>query len=178
MVNACVSNIRFISHMSPTCSLGPLGADVLKVSDVSRAANVSSIQTYVINNDRVIFIRRRPLARIPKGPSLKVVRCSVCSRALQDNCLFCSLQCKLDATDAGRQHFLAALPCIGCSGCTTQPWIRCIQTWAVPLEVFKAYPLGTLQSYLPGTFTAIKTLLRATSGHTYNAQQKQPPTLP
>ncbi|KAK9843897.1 hypothetical protein WJX84_006194 [Apatococcus fuscideae] len=75
--------------------------DVLKVSDCCQAANVSSIQTYIINADRVIFIRRRPLARVPKGPSLKVVRCSVCSRALQDSCLFCSLQCKLDATDAG-----------------------------------------------------------------------------
>lgn len=70
--------------------------DVVKVGDVSRLADISGIQSYVINGSKVLFLRRRPQPRPPKG-AVGASQCAVCSRHLQDISLFCSLQCKLDA---------------------------------------------------------------------------------
>lgn len=69
--------------------------DVVKVADISRMADISSIQSYVINGSKVLFLRRRPQPRPPKG-AMGASQCSVCSRHLQDVSAYCSLQCKLD----------------------------------------------------------------------------------
>ncbi|KAK9818149.1 hypothetical protein WJX72_007831 [[Myrmecia] bisecta] len=69
--------------------------DVLKTQDISRLVDISGVQTYVINQSRVIFIKRRPQPRPVKGaPGMS--QCTMCARHLQDVNLFCSLQCKLD----------------------------------------------------------------------------------
>jgi hypothetical protein len=57
---------------------------------------------YTINSSKVIFLRRRPQPRPPKG-AVGASLCSVCSRHLQDVSQFCSLQCKLDCL-AGVKH--------------------------------------------------------------------------
>lgn len=57
---------------------------------------------YTINSSKVIFLRRRPQPRPPKG-AVGASLCSVCSRHLQDVSQFCSLQCKLDSM-AGVKH--------------------------------------------------------------------------
>lgn len=76
--------------------------DVVKVQDISRFADISGVQGYTINSSKVIFLRRRPQPRPPKG-AVGASLCTVCSRHLQDVSLFCSLQCKLDAA-AGVKH--------------------------------------------------------------------------
>ena len=57
---------------------------------------------YTINSSKVIFLRRRPQLRPPKG-AVGASLCTVCSRHLQDVSLYCSLQCKLDCL-AGVRH--------------------------------------------------------------------------
>jgi hypothetical protein len=70
--------------------------DVVKVCDITRLADTSGIQSYVINGSKVLFLRRRPQPRPPKG-AVGASQCVVCSRHLQDISLYCSLQCKLDS---------------------------------------------------------------------------------
>lgn len=72
---------------------------MVKVVDFVKLADIANIQSYVINGSKVIFLRRRPQPRPPKG-AVGASQCVVCSRHLQDVNLFCSLQCKMDS-DAG-----------------------------------------------------------------------------
>lgn len=76
--------------------------DVVKMADISRLADISGIQAYVINGSKVVFLRRRPQPRPPKG-AVGASQCVICSRHLQDVSSFCSLQCKIDS-DAGITH--------------------------------------------------------------------------
>ncbi|EFN59650.1 hypothetical protein CHLNCDRAFT_29200 [Chlorella variabilis] len=69
--------------------------DVVKMADISRYADIGGIQGYTINSSKVIFLRRRPQPRPPKG-AVGASLCTVCSRHLQDVSHYCSLQCKLD----------------------------------------------------------------------------------
>ena len=62
----------------------------------------STAAGYTINSSKVIFLRRRPQPRPPKG-AVGASLCTVCSRHLQDVSRFCSLQCKLDS-QAGVTH--------------------------------------------------------------------------
>lgn len=79
------------------------------MADVSRLADISGIQSYVINGSKVLFLRRRPQPRPPKG-AVGASQCTICSRHLQDVNLYCSLQCKLDS-NAGIKHVsLRAIP--------------------------------------------------------------------
>lgn len=64
-----------------------------------RMAEISHIQSYVINGSKVLFLRRRPQPRPPKG-AVGASQCAVCARHLQDVNLYCSLQCKMDG-DSG-----------------------------------------------------------------------------
>lgn len=76
--------------------------DVVKVADMARLADISGIQSYVINGSKVLFLRRRPQPRPPKG-AIGASLCTICSRHLQDVSLYCSIQCKLDS-QAGVKH--------------------------------------------------------------------------
>lgn len=76
--------------------------DVVKVGDMGRLADISGIQSYVINGSKVLFLKRRPQPRPPKG-AVGASMCTVCTRHLQDVSLYCSIQCKLDS-HAGVKH--------------------------------------------------------------------------
>ncbi|KAI4978323.1 hypothetical protein ZWY2020_014877 [Hordeum vulgare] len=72
--------------------------EVIRVAELKAVADVSLVQTYVINYDRVVFLNRRPQA--PQH-GVKCVgpagACRECGRGLVDaNFRFCSLGCKLD----------------------------------------------------------------------------------
>jgi hypothetical protein len=69
--------------------------DVVKVVDIMKVVNISQVQSYVINGSKVLFLRRRPQPRPPKG-AVGASQCVVCARHLQDVNLYCSLQCRLD----------------------------------------------------------------------------------
>jgi hypothetical protein len=73
--------------------------EVIKAADVSRMADVSGIQHYVINGAKVLFLRPRPQPRPPKGV-VAPARCSVDGRQLMDaHSSYCSLRCKLEVED-------------------------------------------------------------------------------
>jgi hypothetical protein len=84
--------------------------DVVKVADVARVADVGGVQPYVINGSKVLFLRRRPQPRPPKGAA-GASQCAACARHLQDVSRFCSLECKLDGgAAAGDEGAVAAKP--------------------------------------------------------------------
>eukprot|EP00775_Hariotina_reticulata_P005363 gene5363-5598_t len=73
--------------------------EVVKAADVSRIADVSGIQHYVINGAKVLFLRPRPQPRPPKGV-VAPARCAVDGRQLMDaHSSYCSLRCKLEVED-------------------------------------------------------------------------------
>eukprot|EP00878_Enallax_costatus_P000886 GHUV01001013.1.p1 GENE.GHUV01001013.1~~GHUV01001013.1.p1 ORF type:complete len:557 (+),score=197.92 GHUV01001013.1:301-1971(+) len=73
--------------------------EVVKAADISRLADVSGIQHYVINGAKVLFLRPRPQPRPPKGV-VAPARCSVDGRQLMDaHSSYCSLRCKLEVED-------------------------------------------------------------------------------
>ena len=69
--------------------------DVIKVADMVKLADIANIQAYVINGSKVVFLRRRPQPRPPKG-AVGASQCILCARHLQDVSLYCSVQCKMD----------------------------------------------------------------------------------
>ena len=100
----------FLRFLTPFCFSLPKSMqvrrssyhDVVKVADMGRLADISGIQSYVINGSKVLFLRRRPQPRPPKG-AVGASMCTVCTRHLQDVSLYCSIQCKLDS-HAGVKH--------------------------------------------------------------------------
>lgn len=66
--------------------------DVVRVSEIQRVLDLNSIQSYIINSARVIFINGRPQLRQGKGVTNN---CEICDRSLLDAFRFCSLGCKL-----------------------------------------------------------------------------------
>ncbi|XP_078440471.1 PLATZ transcription factor family protein [Wolffia australiana] len=79
--------------------------DVVRVSEVQKAVDVSGVQTYVINSARVVFLNERPqpkttaaTATAGGGAAAKSAAhlCEICSRTLLDPFRFCSLGCKLE----------------------------------------------------------------------------------
>ncbi|KAL6774361.1 hypothetical protein ACKKBG_A24710 [Auxenochlorella protothecoides x Auxenochlorella symbiontica] len=77
--------------------------DVVKVAEISRHMDLGEIQLYIINGAKVVFLRRRPQPKAPRGTSSNYT-CLMCSRHLQDNNMFCSLQCKLDTQAPNLEH--------------------------------------------------------------------------
>jgi hypothetical protein len=55
---------------------------VVKVGDIARLADIAGLQSYVINGSKVVFLRRRPQPRPPKG-AVGASQCVVCTRHLQ-----------------------------------------------------------------------------------------------
>ena len=74
--------------------------EVIRVAELKTVADISQVQTYVINADRVVFLNPRP--RAPQH-FIKCVgaagACEECGRGLVDAAFrFCSLGCKVYVT--------------------------------------------------------------------------------
>ncbi|KAF3780910.1 hypothetical protein EJ110_NYTH38077 [Nymphaea thermarum] len=83
--------------------------DVVRVGEIQRFLDVGGVQTYVINNARVLFLNERPQPRGGAAAAGKAAggrACEVCGRSLLDSSRFCSLGCKVAAIKNNRNLHL------------------------------------------------------------------------
>ncbi|WOL00220.1 hypothetical protein Cni_G08933 [Canna indica] len=66
--------------------------DVLRVDDLEKLIDCSSVQSYTTNNAKVVFLNERPRGRQFRSSGNA---CLSCHRSLQEPFFFCSLSCKV-----------------------------------------------------------------------------------
>lgn len=85
------------SPTSPACTVLHVSRymyhDVLLAKEAASQLDVSDVQSYLNNGNRVVYIDRRAQTKSKLAPHAK--SCAVCSRTLQDPYRFCSLFCRL-----------------------------------------------------------------------------------
>ncbi|KAL6223793.1 hypothetical protein ACLB2K_002651 [Fragaria x ananassa] len=67
--------------------------DVVRLEDLQKLVDCNNVQSYTINNAKVVFIKKRPQNRQFKGSGNY---CTSCDRSLQEPYIHCSLGCKVD----------------------------------------------------------------------------------
>ncbi|GBF94974.1 hypothetical protein Rsub_07475 [Raphidocelis subcapitata] len=69
--------------------------DVVRAADIAPFVDIVGVQTYTINQAKVVFLNCRPQAKLlpPGSPE----GCAICARALREGCTYCSLSCKVEA---------------------------------------------------------------------------------
>ena len=77
--------------------------DVVRAVDINSIIDVGSVQAYIINQAKVVFLNARPQAKInaDSNHTEAAETCRNCSRNLRDGFLYCCLACKVEAIDKG-----------------------------------------------------------------------------
>ncbi|KAI5069706.1 hypothetical protein GOP47_0016007 [Adiantum capillus-veneris] len=73
-------------------------ADGVRVENVCKLLDISSIQTYIINNHKIVFLLRQAKGKLAAKPidgTVAARHCQTCGRLLSDVVKFCSIKCKL-----------------------------------------------------------------------------------
>eukprot|EP00177_Eucheuma_denticulatum_P004624 GFKZ01008413.1.p1 GENE.GFKZ01008413.1~~GFKZ01008413.1.p1 ORF type:complete len:322 (-),score=43.88 GFKZ01008413.1:620-1525(-) len=85
------------SHSAPNCTILHVSRymyhDVLLAKEAAMFLDISDVQSYLNNGNRVVYIDRRAQAKSKLAPHAKA--CVVCSRTLQEPYRFCSVFCRL-----------------------------------------------------------------------------------
>lgn len=87
-----------VSEMQPSLACCPqirryVYCDVVRVHDIQQHMDTSGVQSYVINQAKVVFLRHRPQPKQHRAAHGDV--CLTCNRLLREGCRFCSLGCKV-----------------------------------------------------------------------------------